>query len=239
MHGGPPATLAARLLDRWQNDDDRWCLTRLTVELLRPVPLAPLHVSISPRRSGKRIEVLDAVVTDQHDIEVLADRGLRVANVDNGIDETSLPHPAPVDVPPPERCERWSRDSGRATGESFSDAMDVRLIHGRPFDELRPAHVWLRLGVPIFAGEDIHPLDRLVVAGDYANGMSNVVSFASHRYINADLTAAIHRYPDGDWISLDATTHARRAGHGTAIGVLSDRNGCVATGIQSLVIDAG
>ncbi len=238
MHGGPPAALAGRLLDSWENDNKAWRLTRLSVELLRPVPLALLQVAIVPRRTGRRIQVLDAVVTDGHGTEVLVARGLRVGVVDNGIDEAQVPHPVPVDVPEPDQCEQWSRDSGRAFGESFSDAMDVRLIVGRPFDDLGPAHVWLRLDVPILAGEDTHPLDRLIVAGDYANGMSNVVSFSTHRYINADLTVAVHRYPDGEWISLDATTHARRLGHGTALGVLSDRSGQIGVTVQSLVIDA-
>jgi hypothetical protein len=202
------------------------------------VPVEPLLVSISPRRVGRRIQVLDAVLTDRGGTEVLIGRGLRVGVLDNGIDEAALPEPARAPIPAPEACEPWSRDSGRPQGESFSDAVEIRLIAGRPFDELGPAHVWLRLNVPILVGEDIHPLDRMIVAADYANGMSNVVPFATHRYINADLTVALHRYADGEWMSLDATTHARRAGHGTATGILADRIGPVGLAIQSLVIDA-
>lgn len=62
--------------------------------------------------------------------------------------------------------------------------MEVRLITGRPFDEFGPAHVWLRFMVPLFSGEEIHPLDRAFVCGDYANGMSNVVSFKTHLYLD-------------------------------------------------------
>ncbi len=67
--------------------------------------------------------------------------------------------------------------------------------------------------------------------------MSNVVPFKTHRYLDAELTSAVHRYPEGDWVSLDATTHARRDGHGTASGILSDRVGPIGQTIQSLVID--
>lgn len=238
MHGGPPAALVGRMLDRWQNDDAEWRLTRLSVELLRPVPVAPLHISIEPRRIGRRIQVLDAVLNDENDTEVLVARGLRIGVADDGIDEESLPTPTAAPLPDPDDCERWSHDSGRPRGQSFSDAMDVRLVTGRPIDELGPAHVWLRLMTPILVGESIHPLDRAIVAGDYANGMSNVVPFTTHRYLNADLTLALHRYPTGEWISLDATTHARRDGHGTAHGILRDRNQPVGFTIQSLVIDS-
>lgn len=238
MHGGPPAALVGRMLDEWDDNNGAWRLTRLSVELLRPVPVAPLRVRVEPRRQGRRIQVLDAALRDESGTEVLVARGLRVAVADNGIDEESLPAPDPVAAPDPDGCERWSRDSGRPRGHSFSDAMDVRLIEGRPFDELGPAHVWLRLMTPILVGEEIHPLDRAIVAADYANGMSNVVPFTTHRYVNADLTLALHRYPSGEWIALDATTHARREGHGTAHGVLSDRTGPIGHSIQSLVIDA-
>ncbi len=237
LHGGPPAALVGRLLDRWGDNDGSWRLTRLSIELLRPVPLAPLRIGIKPRRQGRRIQVLDAVLCDESDTEVLVARGLRVAVADNGIDEEALPGIHPLVLPDPDGCEHWSRDSGRPSGNSFSDAMDVRLIAGRPFDELGPAHVWLRLLSPIFVGEEIHPLDRAIVAADYANGMSNVVPFATHRYVNADLTLALHRFPTGEWISLDAVTHARREGHGTAHGVLSDRTHPIGHTIQSLVID--
>ncbi|MDX2378213.1 MAG: thioesterase family protein [Acidimicrobiia bacterium] len=174
----------------------------------------------------------------RNDTEVLVARGLRIAITDNGIDEESLLVSPTISRPDPDDCERWSRESGRPQGQSFSDAMDVRLITGRPFDELGPAHVWLRLTTPILVGEEIHPLDRAIVAGDYANGMSNVVPFTTHRYVNSDLTVALHRYPAGEWISLDASTHARRDGHGTAHGFLSDRTQPVGHTIQSLVIDS-
>lgn len=238
MHGGPPAALVGRMLDRWDDNDGAWRLTRLSVELLRPVPVAPLRVRVEPRRQGRRMQVLDASLHDESDTEVLVARGLRVAVTNNGIDEESLPGPHAVAPPDPDECERWSRDSGRRYGHSFSDAMDVRLVEGRPFDELGPAHVWLQLMTPILVGEEIHPLDRAIVAADYANGMSNVVPFTTHRYLNADLTLALHRYPTGNWISLDATTNARKEGHGTAHGLLSDRTHPIGHTIQSLVIDA-
>jgi len=68
--------------------------------------------------------------------------------------------------------------------------------------------------------------------------MSNVVPFTTHRYVNADLTLALHRYPTGEWVSLDATTRARSEGHGTAHALLTDRAHPIGHTIQSLVINA-
>lgn len=238
MAGGPPVALVARVLDRWQNDDRQWQLSRLTGELLRPVPMTPLGVSVEARRLGRRIQVLDAALTDENGTEVFVARGLRVGVVDNGIDVDALGLDVVRSVPDPADCEYWTRETGRSDGESISDAMEVRLVEGRPFDEFGPAHVWLRLLVPLLCGEEIHPLDRAIVCADHANGMSNVVSFKTHLYLNADLTVALHRYPTGEWISLDAITRPSRNGNGTAHGTLSDAEGAFGLTVQSLVIDA-
>ena len=39
QHGGPPSALVCGALARWGTDSERWFLSRLTIELLRPVPL--------------------------------------------------------------------------------------------------------------------------------------------------------------------------------------------------------
>ena len=82
MHGGPPAALVGRMLDEWDDNNGAWRLTRLSVELLRPVPVAPLRVRVEPRRQGRRIQVLDAALRDESGTEVIVARGLRVAVAD-------------------------------------------------------------------------------------------------------------------------------------------------------------
>src|ERR1700730_8309435 len=66
QHGGAPAALLARALERADPGPADF-VTRLTVELLRPVPLAPIEVRTRTVRPGKRVQWLEAslVVEDQ------------------------------------------------------------------------------------------------------------------------------------------------------------------------------
>ena len=91
MHGGPPTVLAGRYLAE-HGAGDAFHLARLTVELVRPVPLVPLTVEIRETRPGRRIQLLDLVLRDEQDTELVYARGMRIARGDNGLDELSLIH---------------------------------------------------------------------------------------------------------------------------------------------------
>jgi hypothetical protein len=238
MHGGPPTALVGRVVDAWENDDRAWFLGRLTMELIRPVPIAPLRVLIEPRRFGRKLQVLDAALVTADGTEVALARAVRTRWADTGIDEADLVQPGPRPVPPPDECNPVAdgRIEEHEPYHRFIDALEMRAVLGEPFDEFGPAVVWMKPLVATFEGESIAPLDRLLQCADFGNGISSVLDFERYSFVNADLTVAVHRWPEGDWILLDATTHARRHGHGHAIGLLSDRDGLVALANQTLVI---
>ena len=97
MHGGPPTVLAGRYLAE-HGAGDAFHLARLTVELVRPVPLVPLTVEIRETRPGRRIQLLDLVLRDEQDTELVYARGMRIARGDNGLDESLLDMLGPVGV---------------------------------------------------------------------------------------------------------------------------------------------
>ena len=55
QHGGPPAALLARAIERFE-DGERMFVARMTVELLRPVPIAPLTVESRFARPGRKVQ---------------------------------------------------------------------------------------------------------------------------------------------------------------------------------------
>lgn len=235
LHGGPPTALVGRLMLEHDPGDTDWFLTRLTVELIRPVPRAPLVVRIDMRRPGRRVQLLDAVVTDPDGTEVLWARGLRLAQAPNGIAEAEVPMPDPPQAPPPEEQPLWAFDSDMGW-PTFGDAYEFRRISGTAFRELGPASMWGRLKVPLLAGQPIHPLDRVLTLADFPNGVGNSIPFERFAYINPDLTVSLHRLPEGEWVLLDAHMHPRSTGHGTATGVLADAEGTLGLAVQSLLI---
>jgi hypothetical protein len=52
QHAGPPSALLARAIERAAGDGPAF-ITRLTVELLSPVPIGPLEVATSTLRAGR------------------------------------------------------------------------------------------------------------------------------------------------------------------------------------------
>src|SRR5690606_22209409 len=107
LHGGPTTALVGRLIVEHEPGDTAWFLSRLTVELLRPVPHAPLSVAVELRRPGKRVQVLDAVLRDPDGTEVLWARGLRPARADNGLVEGAVPPVELRPLPGPEASEAF------------------------------------------------------------------------------------------------------------------------------------
>jgi hypothetical protein len=95
---------------------------------------------------------------------------------------------------------------------------------------------WTRLRVPVVGGEEPSPLQRVLAVADSANGVSAVLDWGSHLFINTELTVHFLRPAVGEWICLDAATEIGAAG--LARSVLSDRAGPVARGAQALLVAA-
>jgi hypothetical protein len=55
-------------------------------------------------------------------------------------------------------------------------------------------------------------------------------------FINTELTLHLEREPRGEWICLDAVTSIQPGGAGLATSILSDSDGPVARGAQTLLV---
>jgi hypothetical protein len=237
MHGGPPSALMARLALEHQPGGTEWFVSRLTSELLRPVPLEVLNARVEIRRPGRRLQLIDVSLFTADGTEVCMARVLRMAINDNGLDESSLPASGPPDVMPPEQCGTYDLTARHEPGMMmFGGVVEVRPAEGNFFETPGPGQSWFRLMVPTFVGEEIHPLDRACTTGDFPNAVSSVLAADEHLFINPDVTVHLHRLPVGDWVLLSAQTHVRRAGYGIAAGILSDRDGQIGTTVQSLLV---
>jgi hypothetical protein len=100
-----------------------------------------------------------------------------------------------------------------------------------------PVVAWLRLRVPLVAGETPPPLQCLVTAADSASGVAVVVDAARATFVNGDLTIALHRAPVGEWICLDAAATGEAHGIGLARARLWDSAGLVGRSLQTLLLE--
>jgi len=226
LHGGAPAALMARALEAVDPGIDMF-VSRLTVEFMRPVPMAPLHLKTAVIRPGRRVQLLQASL-ESGGQEVARATALRIRQL-----EVDLPATGAAFVPPPPESGASLSD---VPWRGFGKAMEPRLVSGSVL-EPGPATVWFHLRLPILAAEDPSPLMRAVAAADFGNGISSEVDWLSHVFINPDLTVYLHRSPVGEWIALESATTLQRNGVGLAQSRLYDRNGNVGTSLQAVLLE--
>jgi hypothetical protein len=230
QHAGPPAGLLARELERLGEPGAR--MGRITVEILRPVPIATLAASARVVKPGRRVELCEATLSDERGELMRASAWrLRARGVELPDDA------APEDGPAPPGPDRGEPGEFFPTGEElgYHTAMEYRFVRGA-FLEPGPATVWMRMRVPLVPGEVPSPLVRVMVAADSGNGVSAALDYRRWRFINPDLTVYLMRPPAGDWVALEAATTAA-AGVGLADTTLHDERGPIGRATQALFVD--
>lgn len=234
QHGGAPAALLAREIERVAPGDDM-VVARITFEFLGPVPLAPLEADAWVQRPGRRFQLVEGELREGGRSIVRA-RAVRlrrgeVALPSGALADHGLPCEGPDGAVP-------SPFPGAREGEGFHrTGMDIRFAGGTDYGT-GPALTWFRLAVPLVAGETPTGLQRTVAAADFGNGVSRVLDFDRHLFINTDLTVHLHREAEGEWILVDARTVADPAGIGLASTRLHDIRGPLGVGAQTLFVDA-
>ena len=237
QHAGPPSALLARALELCEPRDGAR-VARVTVEVLAPVPIAPLTVTSRVARPGRSVELLEASLAGP-DGEVMRARGWRVAAADITVDwEQEQPPPGresgeALEFFPDHGGSRAPR--ARRSGESvgWHTAMEIIFARGR-FLEPGPATVWMRPRVPLVEGEAITPLQRTMLAADGGNGVSAPLDWSRFIFINTDLTVHLLRPPEGEWVCLDSVTYVD--GLGFTDTALWDERGRIGRAAQTLLV---
>ena len=235
LHGGPVAAVVTRATERAVPPDDGLQLVRLTLELVRPVGTAPLTVTARVVRPGRKVQVVDTVVT-QSGTEVAWGRAVRI-RVDHA--EVPLEPTVPEDPAPEPPSAGHDVPSGISGYTGFHNGgVDIRYVRGG-IDRPGPATAWFRLRVPVVAGEEPTPAQRATAVSDFGNGIGSELDFGSYLFINPDLTVYLHRHPEGEWVCLDARTRFGPLGTGTAESALWDVRGRIGRALQSLYVEVG
>jgi hypothetical protein len=231
QHGGPPAALLVRAIERFAGGESMF-VARLTIELLRPVPLAPLMIAAGWARPGRKVQLVTASLFSG-DTEVARATGLRIRRA-----EIALPADLPRLAPPPGPNSASFSSPGFGDYRAFhSLAVEHRFVGGS-FALPGPATDWIRLRVPLVEGEETSPLCRVAAVADFGNGVSWVLNAGEgYSYINPDLTVYVHRLPVSEWVCLDAVTHVQASGVGLAESTLYDEHGVIGRALQSLIVE--
>ncbi len=210
-------------------------VSRFTADLVRPVPLGRrLHVTSSVLREGKKIQLVQLLLTVDGVEHVRATAlRLRTADVSDAGVPPSSSEERPADLlTPPEESVTFRRYDPAAPG--FLRALDMRRAEAR---DGSGTAIWVRLEVPVVAGEPTNPTAQLTVGIDYVNLIGLDVQATDITMINPDVTAQILRPPTGEWIAVTGDTRTNPTmGRGVSYGLLSDADGVFATACASQLI---
>ena len=230
QHGGPPAALLVGAMESADPGGAAFSTTRVTMELLRPIPIDRLGVAARVRRAGRRVHWLESTLTHQ---------GREVARA------TCVRIQIGEQEQPPPRCEPWpsmpvpeaskpfvfpffSQEVGYHTG------IELRVAEG-PWNE-GPAAAWIRPRQPIVAGEPTSGMQSVVLAADAANGVCPVFDTPDWTFINPDMSVHVHRPPVGVWVGLRARSTADPSGSGMVDAEIHDEAGPYGRALLSLVV---
>jgi hypothetical protein len=232
QHAGPPAALLGRAVEQRPGAREDMRVALLTFDIVRPVPVAPVTVTTKVARSGRSVEVIEAELSPDGGPAVMRLTALLIRTAEGAA-------PAVSDGIRPPGPETGSAQPffPVPNKDGYHTGMETRFTSGG-FVIPGPATCWFRMRVPLVDAETPSPLTRLLIAADSGNGVSNVLDWRRHLFVNTDLSVHLFRYPAGDWVCLDARTSIDADGIGLADTALFDQNGPVGRGVQSLFVTA-
>ncbi|HVV40035.1 MAG TPA: thioesterase family protein [Nitrobacter sp.] len=205
-------------------------IARVTIDLMRPVPVAPLTFETDVLREGRKIQLCEVrlradgvLVVRATVLKIRRDRQALPA----GIADVSVTLPGPA-------ASRLIE--AKFSSSPFTGAVAMRAARG-DFGVPGPGAIWYRVERPMVDGAAVSQAMRAVVAADFCNGTSAALDFRQWTFLNADLTVSLAREPVGEWILLDAETTIGPDGAGLAMARLGDVNGYFGRAAQSLVIE--
>lgn len=222
LHGGPSAVLLAHLLETQRGDPD-FLLTRMTLDMFRPVPLDLLGVEARVVREGRRIRAVDASVTNGGKVVARAS-GVFLRRVEGRAASVTLPVRPPL---PGWRTLPSGDPLGTPTDDPdlFHRSVDMRLTNTPLKGESVAA--WALAPFDFVPGVPLSPVERVASVSDFVNAMGMMSRNGRASFINVDLSLYLLREPRSDWICLESVGRGDAAGLATSNVNLHDEQGLI------------
>jgi Thioesterase-like superfamily len=236
MHGGPVAALLARTAEQVPMPSPMHP-ARFTLELLRPVPLAPLQATATVLRPGRKVQWVSASL-HAGAVEVARATLLRIRTEALPWPDVVAGGPVGLSIPGPDPDAKVTAGFTAQDAPAYHNQVTEHRVVRGSWTEIGPIIDWIRLRYPVVPDEAPSPLQRVAAVADFGNGISAALPYDRYQFINPDLTIALHRLPRGEWVALEATTYPERLGTGTAESVLWDEHGRLGYAIQTVLLEA-
>ncbi|MGZ4587359.1 MAG: thioesterase family protein [Mycobacteriaceae bacterium] len=232
QHLSPPSALLVRALERCAPRPDTR-LTRVTIEVLGPVPRADITVRAHVSRPGRQIEMLTAELSslDGTGAERVAVRASawRMSTVD------TTPVAVGTESRLPPRGGGVQHELPPVWVPGYVDSIEWSWLSGF-LDESGPGAAWGRPMLQVVAGETPTALESMFAVVDSANGIASPLDVREWTFLNTDLSVHLHRDPVGEWTGIEAKTTVGPDGVGLCSAVLHDELGPVGRSAQILLV---
>ena len=200
-------------------------VARFHIDILKPTPMRPFRITVTPVRDGRRLQVLDA------ELRVDGELTARASAVRLRRAETPVAAVGPAPAPP----EAWP-------SRPLSPRRPIHgMVESRKRDgsegAIGPGAAWFRLTGDIVEGSPITPFVQMALVSDMGSGQARVVDYRTHTFANIDISVNLARAPRGDWVLIESEAVSHGEGRALVNTLLSDREGLFARAHQTLFID--
>jgi hypothetical protein len=237
QHGGPVCGLFARAAEAAARETGL-SVVRLTVDLCRPTPKAPLALRWRYARRGRRLAVVEAALC-RGDDEVSRGSALLLARQSEGAGAWSPDEPPPPGPESLAQAHFMPREYEKHVPPGFHHSVEARHCE----DELGPA-LWVTTPLDLVAGEEASPLVRAAMLSDLTFALAARTLLRRGQLppdprrmgmINADLTLYLERAPEGRWFAFRRGSVSEHGGLAVAEVTQLDARGRYGRSLQALL----
>lgn len=229
QHGGPPSSLLTHCLRTFLNPSGDYRITRITIDLLGPIPVKPCEIRVRQIRSGKKIELLQAEYRAEGKT-ILKAHAWRM-----NAEEDASPRISQGYIPPELPGPQVQMYFQGVLYFPYAESIEWRFTKS-DYDTLGPGAVWAKPKIPLIEGEEIDDAEALVLILDSANGVSAELHSRDWIFVPVDMTVGFYREPIGPWLGMDAKTSIGTHGYGQTTTQTFDKKGGIGHSMHTLFV---
>jgi hypothetical protein len=245
LSGSAAASLLGFVIERDFCAEDR-VPVRLSVDMLRMPPSAPLTVETEVLHESGRLRLVEARLMAEGSVQTralcqIARRGTQPANPVWQSPHWPAPHP---DTLPAQAHWRWDMRPVPPDHARFARVLPpvdtISLGNPPVLGKLAPAgarQAWLRVDMEIVAGHALSPFLMLVTTADFASPLTHSSEFGID-FVNTDFTIHCHRLPCGDWLGYELTGHSSADGVAVGQAAIHDLDGPLGVIVVSAIANS-
>jgi acyl-CoA thioesterase len=241
LHGGPVAALCVGAAEELvpSTEETPLVTTRLTLDLLRPVPTAPLEVVAQVTKRGRRVQLVRVEILVQGKQTAVA---TVQRTVPKDVELPDLEGTGASLTPPPDLPELFDEPDMGAFGPRlvpfYRETTRMRTPHPQGIYARQPIVAWLKIDAQLTPEIPLSNAAAVSAAADYGNALGAPISPGTPMlFPNADLTVHLTRDPFDGWVRMEPTTCWLEHGIGHTSCQLHDRQGLLGTSTVTLALD--